>query len=291
MDRSKENELQGWINGFIGVVIFSGSLPATKVAVLELEPIFISVFRASVAGFLALFAVILLKVERPSKNQLGSLLIIVCAVIIGFPLLSALALQYISSAHSILYIGVLPIAATVFGILRGADAPKPIFWLFSSLGAVLVIAYAVFYGESSSLKGDFLMFLSVLVCGLGYAEGTKLTKQMGGWQVISWALILALPVMLVCTYNYFPLNFKHISINAGISLGYVSIFSMFIGFIFWYKGLAQGGIAFVGQLQLLQPFFGLILSALLLQEKVNSSMIFVIIGVILCVMGTKKFAK
>lgn len=135
------------------------------------------------------------------------------------------------------------------------------------------------------------MLLAVILCGLGYAEGAKLTKTLGGWQVISWALVLSLPIMLPLSFFYLPVSFEGISVGAWTSLAYVSLFSMFIGFIFWYRGLAQGGTATIGQLQLLQPFFGLALAASLLHEQVSLGMLAVTVGVILCVAGTRKFAK
>lgn len=286
----KEDTAQGWINGFIGVVLFSGSLPATRIAVLEFNPVFVTVARASVAGILALMALLVFKEKRPAKEQLLPLAIVAVGVVLGFPLLSALALQHVSSAHSIVFIGILPVATAVFGIIRGAERPGPIFWLFSVIGSLLVIGYAVAQGLEASPVGDVLMLLAVVLCGIGYAEGAKLTKTLGGWQVISWALVLSLPVMLPLTFRYMP-SFEGVTTGAWCSLAYVSLFSMFIGFIFWYKGLAQGGTATVGQLQLLQPFFGLALAASLLHEKVSMGMLAVTIGVILCVAGTKKFAK
>ena len=155
----------------------------------------------------------------------------------------------------------------------------------------MVIGYAVAQGLTVSPVGDMLMLGAVILCGLGYAEGAKLTKTLGGWQVISWSLAISLPVMFPLTFVYMPVSFDGVSTGAWISLAYVSLFSMFIGFIFWYKGLAQGGTATVGQLQLLQPFFGLALAALLLHEKVSIGMLAVTVGIILCVAGTKKFAK
>ena len=212
-------------------------------------------------------------------------------MVVGFPLLTALALQYVTSAHSLVFIGILPISTAIFGILRGGERPRPIFWLFSILGSFLVVAYAVAQGISSSPLGDLLMFGAIVLCGLGYAEGAKLTKTLGGWQVISWSLLLSLPVMLPLAFIYMPTSFDGVSTSAWLGLAYVSFFSMFIGFVFWYKGLAQGGIAAVGQLQLLQPLFGLMLAALLLHEEVAASMVGVTIGVILCVAATKKFSK
>ena len=281
----------GWLNGLLGVIIFSGSLPATRIAVLDLDPFFVTVARATIAGMLALIVLVINKEKFPQKTQFLSLGIVALGVVIGFPLLSALALRYVTSAHSIVFVGILPVSTAVFGIIRGGERPRPIFWIFSILGSLLVVGYALKQGISSSPIGDILMLLSVILCGLGYAEGGKLSKTLGGWQVISWALVFSLPVALPLTYIFLPSTVAHVSIGAWASLAYVSLFSMFIGFIFWYKGLAQGGIASIGQLQLLQPFFGLILAASLLHEEVNIGMLFVTIGVILCVGGAKKFAK
>lgn len=288
---SKDENISGWINGFIGVVLFSGGLPATKLAVMEMSPTFVTIVRAAVAGVLALTVLWLGKEKRPVKKDLIPLLLVSLGCVVGFPLLSALALQYLTSAHSIVFLGMLPLATAVFGVMRGGERPHPIFWLFSIVGSLLVIGYAVSQGISASPIGDILMLLAVILCGMGYAEGAKLSKTLGGWQVISWALVLALPVMIPLFFIYFPADIQNVSFQGWFGMAYISLFSMFIGFIFWYKGLAQGGIATVGQLQLLQPFFGLALAAWLLHEQVSVGMLGVTVGVILCVAGTKKFAK
>lgn len=285
------NDNKGWLNGLIGVILFSGSLPATRVAVLEFNPVFLTVIRAAIAGILALIALALFKEKCPTKQQIVPLAIVALGVVVGFPLLTALALQTITSTHSIVFVGILPMATAIFGIVRGGERPQPIFWLFSVVGCMLVVGYAIFQGVTASPMGDMLMIAAVILCGLGYAEGAKLTKSLGGWQVISWALVISLPIMLLMSFVYMPTTFQGISIGAWSSLAYVSLISMFVAFIFWYKGLAEGGIAKIGQLQLLQPLFGLALTALLLGESVDAGMIGVTLGVILCVAGTKKFAK
>lgn len=291
ISKEVKNKSRAWWNGFIGVVLFSGSLSATKQAVQEFDPVFVTVARASIAGIVALIALLVFKEKRPGLKQLFPLLIVASGVVVGFPLLSALALQYITSAHSIVFIGILPVATAIFGIVRGGERPKPVFWIFSVIGSLLVMGYAVGQGLTASPLGDLLMAAAVILCGLGYAEGAKLTKVLGGWQVISWALLFALPVTLPLAVIYRPVSLAGISIGSWLSLAYVSLFSMFIGFVFWYKGLAQGGTATVGQLQLLQPFFGLALAAWLLDEQVSAGMIAVTFGVILCVAATKKFAR
>ena len=288
---SLQSNASGWINGLIGVVIFSGSLPATRVAVLEFDPVFLTVARATLAAILALCLLLLFKEKRPARQQLLPLAIVALGVVVGFPLLTALALQYVTSAHSIVFVGLLPLATAVFGVLRGGERPRPVFWVFSVLGSLLVVGFAASRGLTAAPQGDLLMLLAILACGLGYAEGAKLSRTLGGWQVISWALVLALPIMAAVTWWRVPATFANISAPAWLSLGYVSLFSMLIGFVFWYRGLAQGGIAAVGQLQLLQPFFGLALAATLLHEQVSLGMLGVTVAVILCVAGAKKFSR
>lgn len=280
----------GWISGFIGVLIFSGSLPATRVAVMNLDPVFVTVARAAIAGLLGLALLLMFRQKRPARGDLFSLCLVAFGVVVGFPLLTALALQHVTSAHSIVFIGLLPLATAIFGVIRGGERPRPAFWAFSCLGSALVAGFAMAQGFSASPAGDLLMLAAIVVCGLGYAEGAKLSRKLGGWQVISWALVLSLPMMLVLAAVTLPPTLEAVSVPAWISLAYVSLFSMLIGFIFWYRGLAQGGIAAVGQLQLLQPFFGLGLAAMLLHEQVSPVMIAVTIGVVLCVIGAKKFA-
>lgn len=288
---TQKTALSGWVNGLVGVIIFSGSLPATKLAVKELNPFFLTFSRASIAGLLGLFILLIFREKIPQKRQLLSLIIVAIGVVIGFTLLTALALQYVSSSHSIVFLGLLPLVTAIFAVLRGGEYPKPVFWLFSIIGSSLVAGYALSKGTATASIGDLLMVLAVILCGMGYAEGAKLTKSLGGWQVICWSLVISLPLMLCATYLTKPITLSEIHSISWLSLGYVSIFSMLVGFIFWYTGLAQGGTAVVGQLQLLQPFFGLALSAFLLDEKIDPAIIMVTGLVILCVYGSKRFSK
>lgn len=259
----------GWINGFLGVLIFSGSLPATKLAVMDLDPVFLTVARAGIAGVLALGLLLTFGEKRPRGNEIASLVVVAIGVVIGFPLLTALALKYVTSAHSIVFIGLLPLSTAAFGVLRAGERPRPAFWLFACIGSLLVVGFALSRSESASSLGDLLMVAAIIVCGLGYAEGAKLSRTLGGWQVISWALVLSLPVIVPLCFVVKPDSFGAVGWPAWMSLAYVSIFSMLVGFVFWYRGLVQGGIAAVGQLQLLQPFFGLALAATLLRESVS----------------------
>ncbi|CAO3420188.1 DMT family transporter [Azospirillum doebereinerae] len=280
----------GWGSGFLGVIIFSGSLPATRIAVGDFPPLFLTSARALIAACLGAALLAALRPVRPARGDLGSLAVVALGVVAGFPLLTALALQHITSAHSLVFIGLLPLSTAVFGVLRGAERPKPVFWLFSGLGAATIAGFAFFNSGGGALAGDLLMVAAILLCGLGYAEGATLSRRLGGWQVISWALLLALPMMAAVALMTKPESWAGIGGPAWLGLAYVSIFSMLIGFVFWYRGLALGGIAGVGQLQLLQPFFGLALAGLVLGEPVAWTMIAAAGLVVLCVVGAKRFA-
>ena len=242
------------------------------------------------AALMALALLLALRAKRPDASDLGSLAIIAAGVVLGFPLLTAFALQHITSAHSIVFIGLLPLATAIFAVMRGGERPRPSFWLFAGFGAALVGGFALTRGAEASTVGDSLMIAAVIVCGLGYAEGGQLSRRLGGWQVICWALVIALPVMLLIGWIARPATLAGIGAPAWLGLAYISLFSMLIGFIFWYRGLAEGGVAAVGQLQLLQPFFGLALAASLLHEPVGWSMAAVTLAVVVCVAGAKRFA-
>lgn len=285
-----KNSTQGWLSGLIGVITFSGSLPATRIALEGFDPTFLTVARASIAGLLGLVFLLFLRQPRPLSSQIPALLMSALGVVIGFPLLTALALLYVTSAHCVVFVGLLPICTAMFAVLRGGERPSWPFWIFSLIGAVFVAGYAALGVEEVSLLGDGLMLAAILVCGMGYAEGARLSRVLGGWQVICWSLVVSLPIMLPMVWILWPNSFAAVSVSAWLGLTYISLFSMLFGFIFWYRGLALGGIAAVGQLQLIQPFFGFLLATLLLHESVSLAMVWVTMVAVLCVAGAKKFA-
>lgn len=280
----------GWGSGLLGVIIFSGSLPATRVAVADFTPMFLTSARAGLAALLGAVFLFALRQPLPERKDILPLAIVAIGGVVGFPLLTALALQHITAAHSIVFIGMLPLATAIFGVVRGGERPHAPFWAFSIIGAAAVAGFALYGSGGGTLVGDLLMVAAILVCGLGYAEGATLSRHLGGWQVISWALILALPITGILTFVTWPGTFSNVTIPGWISLAYVSVFSMMVGFVFWYRGLALGGIAGVGQLQLLQPFFGFLLAAIFLGEPIVWTMIVSTVVVIACVAGAKRFA-
>ncbi|MBY0260106.1 DMT family transporter [Methylobacterium sp.] len=280
----------GWGSGLVGILIFSASLPATRIAVGGFTPLFLTSARAVIAALLGAGLLLALRQRQPARGDLASLALVALGVVVGFPLLTALALQHVGAAHSVVFVGLLPLATALFGVLRGGERPRAAFWLFSVVGAAAVAGFALAQGGDASAPGDLLMIAAILLCGLGYAEGAVLARRLGGWQVISWSLVLSLPAMAVLAVATRPPAWTGIGWPAWGGLAYVSVFSMLVGFVFWYRGLALGGIAGVGQLQLLQPFLGLALAGWLLGEPVAPSMLAVTGLVVLCVAGAKRFA-
>jgi drug/metabolite transporter (DMT)-like permease len=281
---------KGWGSGFLGVLIFSGTVPATRVAVATFDPVFFTLARAAIAGVLAALILLVLGQPRPARGDNRALLVVALGVVVGFPLLIALALRHVSSAHATVFVGLLPVATVIFSVMRGDKNPRWLFWLFSVSGSLVVAGFAMGQGISVSASDDLLMLIAVIVCGLGYAEGARLARHMGGWQVICWALVLSLPMVLPLCMWTLPGNFQQAAWPALLSLGYVSLCSTLLGFFFWYRGLALGSISSVSQLQLLQPFFGLGLASVLLGEHVSTMMIASALAVALCVVGARRFA-
>lgn len=282
----------GWIYGAIGMLIFSGSLPATRMAVLQLDPVFVTFARAAGAGALALLLLSVAKQRPPLRRHLGPLAVVAAAVVIGFPLLTAFALRHTTSAHALIYLGLLPLSTATFGVLRAGDRPRPVFWIFACCGAAIVITYALWHGAAGgSLVGDAAMLAAITVCGLGYAEGGRLSRTLGGWQVICWALLLALPLSLALAWRFAPAAWSGVDWRGVAGLAYVTVFSMLVGFVFWNRGLALGGVAAVGQLQLLQPFLGFVWAGLLLGERIDPALLAVCAGVLGCVAAARRFGN
>ena len=290
MTKPTTSVAQAWGNGFLGMLIFSASMPATRAAVAGFDPFFLTAARAVIAGALGLATLKLLRAARPSPGDWPRLVLVAAGVVLGFPLLSALAVARITSAHSLIWIGLLPLTTALFSVWLAGERPPLRFWAFAIAGAACVAGFAAARSRGGEAAGDALMAGAVISAGLGYVEGARLTPKLGGWQVISWALVLGLPFSAIAAFLLRPAEWPTAA-APWVGLGYVSVFSMWIGFVFWYRGLALGGIATVGQLQLLQPFFGLVLSALLLRETISVATFAVAGAVLVCVAGARRTAK
>ncbi len=290
IDARPKSELRAWAHGAAGMLIFSASLPATRLAVAALDPYFVTAGRAACAGLLGAGLLLLTRAPWPSRRDWRDLALAAFGVVLGFPLFSALALRFVPASHALPFIGLLPLATAGFAVLLGQDRPRPLFWLFAILGSALVAGHAWIAGGLDFEAADLLMLAAIVTCGFGYAVGGKLTARLGSLAVISWALVLSLPVSGVATLLLWPADLSGVPATAWAGFGYVSLFSMFVGFLFWYRGLALGGAARIGQLQLLQTFFGLGLAALLLGEAVAPLTWGVAGGVALTVFAARKAA-
>lgn len=273
INETNNNETTGLIYGFLGVLGFSGTLPATRIAVTNFDPTFVGLGRALVA---AAFAIVLLRLTRqpiPHSRYWGNLGIIVGGVIIGFPLLSAWAMQQLPASHGAIVTGILPLATAIVAALRMGEKPSIGFWIASFFGSVTIVGFALIEGNGSIKFADIVLMLAVIAAAFGYAEGGKLAKILGGWQVICWALVFSVPILIIPVASVVLQTGISASLSAWLGFGYVSIISMLLSFFAWYRGLAIGGIARVSQVQLLQPFLSILLSALFLREKITFLMI------------------
>jgi drug/metabolite transporter (DMT)-like permease len=265
-------------------VVFSGSFPATKFALRDLSPWFVSLGRAAVAAALAGVALAVLRRRRPSQSELGRLVIAALGVVIVSPLLAALALETTPSAHVAVVFALLPAVTAAFAVLRGGERPGAVFWIAALAGVALVTGFALHQSHGGITLADGYLLLAVLACGAGYSEGAVVARTLGGLETICWALVICIPLTLPGSILSAPGAMP--STDALLGFLYVAIFSMFIGFVLWYAGLARG-IARVSQLQLFQPLLTVALSALLLGEHVGWLTALTALGVIASVAVTQ----
>lgn len=281
------NETKGMLLGFIGVLMFSLTLPFTRIAVAELSPYFVTFGRSSLGGICALLLFAFTKPKLPTKNQLIRLSVMALGVVYGFPLFVSLAMKTLPSAHGGIVLGVLPLATAVVGALRFNERPSLAFWITAVMGSLLVITYASLNGSGGLASEDWLLFVAIASASIGYSEGGKLSEEMSSIEVISWALVLTLPINIFLTYQYIDFEISAVSTSAIISFVYVGLISMYIAFFFWYRGIALGGVARVGQVQLLQPFLTLVGAYFLLDEQITAMNI----GFALCVLAVVVLGK
>ncbi|HEV2550589.1 MAG TPA: DMT family transporter [Stellaceae bacterium] len=256
-----------------GVVGFSFTLPATRIAVMELDGTLVGLGRAVIAGGAAALLLAVMREPLPPRVLWGRLALVAAGVVVGFPLFSAWALKYVPAAHGAVIVGLTPAATAVMAVIRAGERPSAGFWLASLLGLVAVLIFAAVQGAGAPVPADGLILIAVALGALGYAEGGQLARTLGGWQVISWALVLSAPVLLPIVAWSAARDGLAASPLAWGCVAYVSLVSMYFAFFAWYRGLAQGGVARVGQVQLLQPVLTLLWSALLLGEQISGAMI------------------
>ena len=263
----RSRPLLGYLLGFGGVVIFGGTLPMTRVAVAEFDPWFVTFGRAALAGLLAVPVLAFFRPALPGGSG-PRLLVIALALVIGFPGFAALALLTVPAAHGGVVLGILPVATAIAAVLLAGERPSLPFWCLSLVGAALVLAFALRRGGGGLEAGDVLLGAAAASAAVGYALSGQLARRVPGWAVISWALVIALPLTSPASALLWRPAYLEASSAAWAAFLYLAVFSMFLGFFAWNAGLALGGIAHVGQVQLLQTFVTLAIAALVLGEVV-----------------------
>ncbi|MET0426033.1 MAG: DMT family transporter, partial [Actinoplanes sp.] len=246
-------------------------IPFTRIAVGGLDPLFIGAGRAVVAAVLAVIVLVVTRQSLPSRRQWVRLAVVAGGVVAGFPLLTSFALTSVPAGHGAVVVALLPAATAVLAVLRGRERPPRTFWFSALLGAVVALVFASLQGGELGVFhwSDLLLFGAVLAAAIGYAEGGLLSRELGSWQTVSWALVVAAPLMVVLTAVSVVHRTPSASPPQWASFGYLAVVSMFLGFFAWYRGLAIGPIARVSQIQLTQPVMTLGWAALLLHEQLT----------------------
>ena len=283
-----KKETKGMLIGFIGVAIFSLTLPFTRIAVQEMSPFYISFGRGVLAGVCGALLLLVTKSPLPTRSQFKKLLVTAFGVVYGFPIFTSLAMQSLPSAHSGIVLGILPLAMSAMGAMRFRERPSFAYWVTAVCGTLLVLVYSMIDGGGGLAFGDIWLLLAIITAAIGYSEGGKLAEEMGATKVISWAVALTLPINLPATYIFANTALTDLSASVFISFLYTGLFSAFIGFFFWYRGIALGGVARVGQVQLLQPFLTLIGAYFLLGEPITLlNVVFAIAVLVVVLIGRK----
>jgi drug/metabolite transporter (DMT)-like permease len=268
----------------LGVLVFSLTLPATVLGLEGLDPYLIGVGRSAAALVPAAIALAAVRARPPHRGQWPGLLIVAAGVIFGFPVLTTLALDHGStSAHAAVIVGLLPAATAILAVLRGGERPSPLFWLAGAAGAVLVTGFALVNGAGGFTGADLLLFGSLLAAAAGYTEGGRLARDMPGWRVISWALVLAAPICVPVTLWLLATTEPQWTGRSAFGFGYVALLSAYVGFFAWYEGLARAGIARASQVQLAQPLLTIVWSGILLAELIDAATALAAVGVLVCV--------
>src|SRR6202041_1754442 len=277
---SLSREHLGLLLGFVGMATFGGTLPATRIAVSAIDPLALTALRTAIAGLCSLALLIALRRPLPPRRLWPQLAIATLGVSILFPFLMALGVQIVDASHGAVVLGILPIATAFVAVVITHERPKPLFWVASLAGAALVIAFAIRQGGGTLSVGDLLLFGAVASSAIGYAYSGRLTALMPGWEVISWALVVALPVSLPAAALTMPADVTHIGLKPWLAPLYVALFSQWIGFFAWNAGMAMGGIARVSQVQLLQPFITFALAAFFNGETITLQIVLFAVAVV-----------
>jgi len=279
----KRHETQGLWLGLLGVVIFAMTLPMTRLAVgpvgdPQLPPLFVTAGRAGLAGLLSLALLAATRAPRPSRRQLPAIAVCALGTVIGFPLFLALALRRVDASHAAVITGVLPLFTAAVAALHFRQRPSLGFWICAAIGCVLVLAFAAMRGHGALTTADGLLLVALTCTAIGYVAGAELSVQMKAERTICWVLACSLPVTLPAMLLTWPA--EPVRTASWLGFGYVTLFSMWLGFFAWYRGLALGGAVRVSQVQLVQPFLSLLFAVPVLGERLDAVTVLFALAVI-----------
>ncbi len=288
---TREDEVRGLWMGLLGVVIFALTLPMTRLAVgpadaPQLPPLFVTAGRAALAGLLSVAYLVAVRATRPRLDQLPAFALSAAGTVVGFPLFLALALRQVESMHAAVVTGLLPLATAVAAALWWRQRPSAGFWACAVLGCALVVGFALLQGSGRLSLADALLLAAVASAAMGYVAGARLAAQMPAEQVICWVLVMSLPATLPATLAVWPT--APVRAISWAAFGYTALFSMWLGFFAWYRGLALGGTVRVSQVQLVQPFLSLLFAVPLLGERLDPATVAFSLAVIATVFVGKR---
>jgi len=275
-------EWKAWGFTAVGVLCFSGTFASTRLALSAFDPFVVALVRGAGAGAAAVCYLLVSRNRAPTKPQFLRLGGAALGIVIGFPCLFSFALLMVPATHASVVGAILPLFTAIFGAVIGRERASRGFWISAVIGTLLTILFCLYRSGVSAIQGaDILLLLAFVACSYGYAEGGILSRELGGWRVICWALALAFPIEMVALLGYVSVHglwMRPPSIQAGAGLLYVTAISQYIGFYFYYKGLALGGVAKMSQLQLFLPFCAIAVSHFVLGEVIDAA---TIVGAIL----------
>jgi drug/metabolite transporter (DMT)-like permease len=275
--QNRSPEWRSWFFTFVGVLCFSFTFPMTRLSLRALDPILIALVRGAGAGVAALVYLMLSRRRIPGRSQLVRLGFAAIGMVVLFPIFVSIALKYVPATHASVLGSILPLATAVFGVIRGRESVSRAFWIFAILGTGAIGLFSAYRsGFHSTEQADVLLVAAFIACSYGYAEGGLLAREMGGWLVICWALVTVFPLELLALIVYVAhagVRIASVTTEAWAGLFYLTAVSQFIGFFFYYKGLALGGIAKMSQLQLLLPFLAIFAAHIILGEQIDGAVI------------------
>lgn len=268
----------------IAVLMFSGTVPATRIAVATIDPIVVGVGRSVLGAILAVGYLLVIRAPWPKRGQMMGIAVVALGAAVGFGWFSSEALRTVSATHGSIVIGLLPMLTALFGVLRTGARPRPLFWVATAAGTSVVVLYAAWGARSTAIgAGDAYLVIALVLAAAAYAEGGRLAQQMPGGQVIAWGLVAALPVSVPLTAIALSRSPFMPSTESLAALAYMAVFSVFVGMVLWYRGMGLAGVPRVSATQLAQPLLSVIWSWLLVGEPLRPETILAALLVLVCV--------